>query len=100
MADATVLMTTSGGAATPRLIGTCRGNLLLGVHAMGLGTCLIVFAVSAFRHDPGILKHLGLPAGEKVRAAIALGYPAASNTYQRLPGRKALVCRVWDPIRV
>ncbi len=96
-APAVILVGTRPGASCPSedaLLAT--QNILLGAHAMGLGTCLVGFAVSAFKQDPGILKHLGLPAGEKVRAVIALGYPAASETYQRPAGRKALVCRLWE----
>jgi nitroreductase len=100
-APAVILVGTRPGASCPAedaLLAT--QNILLGAHALGLGTCLIGFAVSAFKQDPDILKHLGLPAGEKVRAVIALGYPNAKETYQRLTGRKTLQCRVWDPSRV
>jgi nitroreductase len=72
-------------------------NILLGAHAMGLGTCLIGFAVSAFNNDPAIGKALGIPADESIHAVIALGYPDKSETYQRLTGRKAAACRVWVP---
>jgi len=62
------------------------GNIILGAHAMGLGSCLIGFAVEAMKADPGIGKKLNIPAGEKIHAVIALGYP--DESYQRITGRK------------
>lgn len=66
-------------------------NILLGAHAMGLGTCLIGFAVEAMRQDREIARFAGIPAGEKVYSVIALGYP--DEAYQRLTGRKEAVVR-------
>ena len=96
-APAVILVGTRPGAACPAedaLLAT--QNLLLAAHAMGLGTCLIGFAVSALKNDPAISNRLGIPAGESVHAVVALGYPDPKEVYQRLPGRKELVCRVWD----
>lgn len=61
-------------------------NILLGAHALGLGTCLIGFAVAAMGREPAIKKKLGIPAEERIAAVIALGYPAVP--YRRLTGRK------------
>ena len=97
-APAVILVGVRPGAACPSedaLLAT--QNILLGAHAMGLGTCLIGFAVSALKNDPGMRRQLGIPPGESVRAVIALGYPGKAEIYQRLPGRKALVSRVWEP---
>ena len=97
-APAVILVGARPGAACPAedaLLAT--QNILLGAHAMGLGTCLIGFAVSALKNDPGIRKRLGIPPGESVRTVIALGYPGREEFYARLPGRKALVSRVWEP---
>jgi nitroreductase/Pyruvate/2-oxoacid:ferredoxin oxidoreductase delta subunit len=97
-APAAILVGVRPGAACPAedaLLAT--QNILLGAHAMGLGTCLIGFAVSAFKNDPGIREQLNIPPGESVRAVIALGYPDRKEVYQRLPGRKALISRVWEP---
>jgi nitroreductase/NAD-dependent dihydropyrimidine dehydrogenase PreA subunit len=97
-APAAILVGTRPGAACPSedaLLAT--QNILLGAHAMGLGSCLIGFAVSALKNDPAMMRRLGIPAGEAVHAVIALGYPGANETYHRLPGRKALSCRVWEP---
>jgi len=66
-------------------------NILLAAHAMGLGSCLIGFAVEAIRHDPAIKGRLAIPAGESVFAVIALGYPA--EKYQQVCGRKPVAPR-------
>jgi nitroreductase len=61
------------------------GNILAVAHAMGLGSCLIGFAVEAMRRAPEIGRALAIPAGERVYSVIALGYPAL--TYARPAGR-------------
>ena len=66
-------------------------NILLAAHAMGLGTCLIGFAVSAMQKDSRIKDLLKIPREENVHAVIALGHPAV--TYLRLAGRKKAVSR-------
>ncbi len=97
-APAAILVGVRPGAACPgedALLAT--QNILLGAHAMGLGTCLIGFAVAAMKHDADIRGQLGIPPGESLRAVIALGYPGREEIYQGLPGRKPLVKRVWEP---
>jgi nitroreductase/NAD-dependent dihydropyrimidine dehydrogenase PreA subunit len=97
-ATAAVVVGTRPGAVCPAedaLLAT--QNMLLGAHAMGLGTCLIGFAVSAFKNDPAIGRQLGIPEDESIHAVIALGYPDEKETYRRLTGRKATACRVWVP---
>ncbi|MBI4791886.1 MAG: nitroreductase family protein [Deltaproteobacteria bacterium] len=66
-------------------------NMLLAAHAMGLGTCLIGFAVEAVKNDPAIKKQLSIPAAETVHAVIALGHPA--ERYREVCGRKEVVPR-------
>ncbi|RJX34512.1 MAG: nitroreductase [Desulfurivibrio sp.] len=66
-------------------------NILLAAHAMGLGTCLIGFAVEAIRHEPALKARLVIPVGESIYAVIALGYPA--EKYQQVCGRKAVTPR-------
>jgi len=66
-------------------------NILLAAHALGLGTCLIGFAVSAMRKDRRIQLLLKIPREESVHAVIAVGHPAV--TYQRPAGRKKAVLR-------
>ncbi|MGD2184770.1 MAG: nitroreductase family protein [Desulfobacterales bacterium] len=69
-------------------------NILLGAHSMGLGSCLIGFAVEALRNDPSIKQFLKIPAEETVYAVIALGYP--DEEYQGLTGRKKVVMRYFE----
>ena len=67
------------------------GQILLAAHAMGLGTCLIGFAVSALQHDRRMAGRLGLGADETVRAVIALGHP--DERYRRPAGRRPVTVR-------
>ncbi|NTV13593.1 MAG: 4Fe-4S binding protein [Desulfobulbaceae bacterium] len=66
-------------------------NILLTAHALGLGSCLIGFAVAALERQPALKDSLGIPRTEKVYAVVALGWPA--EKYQRLCGRKEAVIR-------
>tara|TARA_B100000614_G_C14493191_1_gene471574 strand:+ start:410 stop:1222 length:813 start_codon:yes stop_codon:yes gene_type:complete len=67
------------------------GNILLGAHALGLGTCLIGFAVEAMKADKSIQERLDIPSRERVHAVIALGYP--DETYEQVAGRKKPMTR-------
>jgi nitroreductase len=69
-------------------------NILLGAHSMGLGTCLIGFAVEAMQNDPAIKKFLKIPDKETVHAVIAMGYP--DEKYKGLTGRKKVVMRYFE----
>jgi nitroreductase/Pyruvate/2-oxoacid:ferredoxin oxidoreductase delta subunit len=68
-------------------------NILLAAHAMGLGSCLIGFAVEAIGHHPPIKQKLGIPEGESIHAVIALGYP--DETYQIICKRKKPMIRFF-----
>jgi nitroreductase/Pyruvate/2-oxoacid:ferredoxin oxidoreductase delta subunit len=70
-------------------------NILLGAHALGLGTCLIGFAASAMQKDLRIKEVLKIPREESVHAVIAVGHPAVA--YQRLTGRQKTLCRIVEP---
>jgi nitroreductase/NAD-dependent dihydropyrimidine dehydrogenase PreA subunit len=69
-------------------------NILLGAHSMGLGSCLIGFAVSAMKESPEIKKFIGIPADETIYSVIALGYPKES--YTTVAGRKKPVTRYFE----
>jgi len=51
-------------------------NIMLAAHSLGLGTCMIGFAVEAIRRDRRIRKILALPDDETIFAVLALGHPA------------------------
>jgi nitroreductase len=68
-------------------------NILLAAHSMGLGTCLIGFAVDAIQYDSSIQQFLKIPAEETVYSVIAIGYP--NETYEGLTGRKKFVMRYF-----
>jgi nitroreductase len=69
-------------------------NILLAAHSMGLGSCLIGFAVTAMKKDPSIQRSVGIPAEEEIHAVIALGYP--DEVYHRIAGRKKVMPRYFE----
>jgi len=69
-------------------------NILLAAHSMGLGSCLIGFAVAAMKKDPLIQQSLGIPSEEGIHAVIALGYP--DEVYQRAAGRKKVIPHYFE----
>ncbi|WP_373500478.1 nitroreductase family protein [Desulfococcus sp.] len=93
-ATAAIVVGSSPGATCPvedALLAT--QNILLAAHAMGLGTCLIGFAVAAMKKDPSIGRFLGIPRDEAVHAVIALGH--TKETYLRIAGRKPFEMRMF-----
>jgi nitroreductase len=86
-AAAAIIVGSKPGATCPAedaLLAT--QNILLAAHSMGLGSCLIGFAVSAIKEAPEIKLSIGIPADETVYAVIALGYP--DESYETVAGRK------------
>jgi nitroreductase/Pyruvate/2-oxoacid:ferredoxin oxidoreductase delta subunit len=69
-------------------------NILLAAHSMGLGSCLIGWAVEAMSNDRKLQRAIGIPDEETVYAVIALGYP--NEMYKRQAGRKKPVVRVFE----
>lgn len=69
-------------------------NILLGAHVLGLGTCLIGFAVEAMRRDRSILRRIGIPDDERAYAVIAIGYP--NEKYRRIAGRRQALVRYFE----
>ncbi len=85
-APAGIIISSSPGATTPKEDALlAAGQIVLAAQAMGLGTCLIGFAVEAMKNDPRIKRAMGIPKKEKVHAVIAIGHP--SIRYQRPAGR-------------
>lgn len=69
-------------------------NILLAAHVLGLGTCLIGFAIEAMRRDRSILRRIGVADDEKAYSVIALGYP--NEKYRRVAGRKKPLLRWFE----
>jgi nitroreductase/Pyruvate/2-oxoacid:ferredoxin oxidoreductase delta subunit len=93
-APAVILVGGRSGAACPQEDALLAvQNILLGAHAMGLGTCLIGFAVSAIERASSLKDFLNIPRDESIYASIAVGFP--DERYLRLPGRKPAPVRVW-----
>lgn len=93
-ANAAILVTARSDASCPAedaLLAT--QNILLAAHSMGLGSCLIGFAVEAVRRDRTLRKILLIPEGDDLYAVIAIGYPRIS--YLRPAGRKKVIPRVF-----
>jgi len=94
-APAAILVGTRPGASCPQEDALlASGNILLAAHSMGLGTCLIGFAVEAMKRDKRIRKKLGIPGDENVYAVIAIGYPAVA--FQKPAGRKESIVRTFS----
>lgn len=92
-APAVMLVAVRPGASCPgedALLAT--QNILLAAHAVGLGTCLVGYAVEAIKRAPVIKRRVGLPEDERIYAVIALGYPG--ERYERLTGRRPAPIRV------
>ncbi len=70
-------------------------NIVLAAHTMGLGTCLIGFAVEAMKRDLSIGESIGIPKEETVYSVIAIGRPDVA--YMRPSGRRAPVVRIVGP---
>lgn len=91
-AAAVILVAAADNASCPAEDALlAAGNILLGAHAMGLGTCLIGFAIEAMRRDPSMVRSLGIPDTETPYAVIAVGWP--DEGYQRVTGRKPVLIR-------
>ncbi len=95
-APALIVIGSRPGASCPvedALLAT--QNILLAAHCMGLGTCLIGFAVAVLNSDDQIKTFIGVPPEESIHAVIALGYP--DETYEGLAGRKKAAVRFFKP---
>ncbi len=91
-APAAILVGSKPGASCPMedaLLAT--QNILLAAHSMGLGSCLIGFAVAAMQKDPSIKIAMGIMSKDPVYSVIALGYP--DESYARPAGRRRPLIR-------
>jgi len=94
-APAGIFIGAAPGASTPREDALLAAqNIVLAAQAMGLGTCLIGYAVEALANDPRIKRDVGIPAEERIYAVIALGHPKAP--WKRSAGRLPVTPRYWE----
>ncbi|MGD8961971.1 MAG: nitroreductase family protein [Desulfobacterales bacterium] len=94
-APAVIIVGTKPGGSCPMedaLLAT--QNILLAAHSMGLGTCLIGFAVSAMNNDAALQQFIRIPAEETVCSVIAIGYP--DEQYEGLTGREKVLLRYFE----
>lgn len=94
-APAAIVVGSKPGASCPAedaLLAT--QNILLAAHSMGLGTCLIGFAVNAMGQDASLKSILGIPHDEAVHSVISLGYP--DEAYRMIPARKPYTQRYFE----
>ena len=61
---------------------------------MGLGSCLIGYAVAAMKNEPSIQQSVGILPEEEIYAVIALGY--SDEVYQRIAGCKKVTPRYLE----
>jgi nitroreductase/ferredoxin len=89
-----VVATRPGGSGRMEDALLATQNILLAAHSMGLGTCLIGFAVEAMKNDATLQQFIGIPVGETVCSVIALGFP--DEQYEGLTGRKKVILRYFE----
>ncbi|BCS96873.1 nitroreductase [Desulfoluna limicola] len=98
-APAAILVSCARDASCPAEDALLASNqILLAAHAMGLGTCLVGFAVEALSNDKNLRNLAQLPADETVYAVIAIGHP--DEPYRRPSVRKPITPRVVNIGRV
>ncbi len=91
-AAAVILVGGRKSASSPREDALLASqNILLAAHSLGLGSCMIGFAVAAINRDTKIQRLLEITTAESVHAAIALGYPA--ECYEKAAFRKKVPIR-------
>ena len=92
-ATAAIIVGSRPGASCPQDDALLASqNILLAAHSLGLGSCLIGYAVHAINGSTAIKKQLTLPMDETTYAFIALGTPR--EKYVRTAKRKPPVIRV------
>jgi len=93
-ASAVIVISMKPGASTPcEDAAMASQNILLASHAMGYGTCMIGYAVSAMQNSPSIQAVAGIPRDEKVYSVITVGRPV--HEYTKPAGRKTPETRFY-----
>ena len=84
---APVVFLVHGGNVYPTIPEDCcfaTYHLILAAETLGLGSCLIGFITSASARSQTIRDVVGLPAGHRIYAALAVGY-AAERFFRLVP---------------
>jgi len=89
---AVVIGSEPGGSCPTEDALLASQNILLAAHAMGLGTCLIGYAVEAIKRDKKAKGYLQIPFENDVHAVIVLGYP---DEKYALPARRKKIVPVF-----
>jgi nitroreductase len=94
-APAVIVIGSRPGGTTPAEDALLAAqNILLASHGMGLGTCLIGYAVAAMKADRSIQQAIGMAAQEDVHAVIAIGHP--DETYATVCRRRLPAVRYFE----
>lgn len=88
---APALILVHGPKKEPLISENCNiaaANIMNFAHASGLGTCYIGFLTLAMKFSKALRKTARIPGGQKVFAALIMGYPAYRHAFtpsRRLP---------------
>ncbi len=87
--NAPALILIHAPAENPSSAQNCHlamAHIMLQAHAMGLGTCVIGYFITAAERDPSIIEELGMPRQNKIFTCCTVGYPVL--TFRKLVQRK------------
>lgn len=62
--------------SSPQNCHLAMAHIMLQAQAMGLGTCIIGYFITAAERDPSIIKELEIPKDHKIFTCCTVGYPA------------------------
>jgi nitroreductase len=87
--NAPALLLIHAPAENPSSAQNCHlamAHIMLQAHAMGLGTCIIGYFITAAERDPAIIERLDMPQQNKIFTCCTVGYPGL--TFRKLVQRK------------
>jgi nitroreductase/NAD-dependent dihydropyrimidine dehydrogenase PreA subunit len=87
--NAPALLVIHAPAENPSSAQNCHlamAHIMLQAHALGLGTCIIGYFITAAERDPSIIERLDVPQQNKIFTCCTVGYPAL--TFRKLVQRK------------
>jgi nitroreductase/NAD-dependent dihydropyrimidine dehydrogenase PreA subunit len=81
-----VIHSLSENASSAQNCHLAMAHIILQAEAMGLGTCIIGYFITAAERDPSIVKELEIPKENKIFACCTVGYPMLK--FRKLVQRK------------